>query len=83
MIMVVDVDLNMNEHLHVCKDMNVAVCAAPLQVVITDKDVVVPLIQENIQLNGLCDTPTAHCSGTAEVRRCGVQQGDGVLCGII
>lgn len=37
---------------------------------ITDKGVVVPLIQENIQLNGLGLTPTAACSGTAEVGRC-------------
>ncbi|KAF8071200.1 Vcpkmt [Scenedesmus sp. PABB004] len=36
------------------------------QVVITDKAVVLPLIRENIALNGLRDTPTGHSSGTAE-----------------
>lgn len=40
------------------------------QVVITDKDVVLPLIEENIKLNGISATPTAACSGTAEVRQC-------------
>lgn len=39
------------------------------QVVITDKDVVLPLIEENIKLNGISHTPTATCSGTAEVRQ--------------
>lgn len=38
------------------------------QVVITDKAVVLPLITENIKLNGISHTPTANCSGTAEVR---------------
>jgi predicted nicotinamide N-methyase len=37
------------------------------RVVITDKGVVLPLIQENIQLNGLSATSTATGSGTAEV----------------
>lgn len=37
------------------------------QVVITDKAVVLPLIQENITLNGISHTPSANCSGTAEV----------------
>jgi hypothetical protein len=37
------------------------------RVVITDKAVVCPLIAENIALNGLSHTPTAGCSGTAEV----------------
>ncbi|KAI8470255.1 MAG: putative methyltransferase-domain-containing protein [Monoraphidium minutum] len=37
------------------------------QVVITDKDVVLPLIQENIELNGLPHTPggSKHCGGSA------------------
>ena len=38
------------------------------QVTITDIAKVLPLIQENITLNGLAATPTAACSGTAEVR---------------
>ena len=38
------------------------------RVVITDKAVVVPLISENIALNGIGHTPTPSCSGTAEVR---------------
>lgn len=37
------------------------------RVVITDKGVVLPLIEENIRLNGMGPTPTATCSGTAEV----------------
>lgn len=37
------------------------------RVVITDKAVVLPLIQDNIRLNGIADTPTATCSGTAQV----------------
>lgn len=41
------------------------------QVVITDKGVVLPLIEENIRLNGIGATPTAACSGTAEVRQRG------------
>uniref|UniRef100_A0A383VXQ9 FAM86 N-terminal domain-containing protein n=1 Tax=Tetradesmus obliquus TaxID=3088 RepID=A0A383VXQ9_TETOB len=36
------------------------------RVVITDKAVVVPLISENIALNGIGHTPTPSCSGTAE-----------------
>jgi predicted nicotinamide N-methyase len=39
------------------------------KVVITDKYVVLPLIEENIKLNGISHTPTATCSGTAEVRQ--------------
>lgn len=45
-------------------------------VTITDKDVVMPLIEENIRLNGIAAHPTATCSGTAEVSRprcCSVQ----------
>jgi predicted nicotinamide N-methyase len=38
------------------------------RVVITDKAVVLPLIRENIALNGVCHQPTSTCSGTAEVR---------------
>lgn len=50
------------------------------QVTITDIAKVLPLIQENIQLNGLAQTPTASCSGSAEVRSssrcvCSVHQG--------
>lgn len=37
------------------------------QVLMTDIGKVLPLIRENIQLNGLTSTPTATCSGTAEV----------------
>lgn len=40
------------------------------RVVITDKAVVLPLIQDNIRLNGIADTPTATCSGTATVCGC-------------
>jgi tRNA1(Val) A37 N6-methylase TrmN6 len=39
------------------------------RVVITDKEVVLPLIRENIALNGISHQPTPTCSGTAEVRR--------------
>jgi hypothetical protein len=46
------------------------------RVAITDKAVVVPLIAENIALNGISDQPTASCSGSAEV--CG---GGGLLAG--
>lgn len=32
-------------------------------VIITDKDVVLPLIEENVQLNGLSDRPSGGCLG--------------------
>lgn len=58
-----------------------AKCGA--QVVITDKAVVLPLIEENIRLNGLSVTPTASCSGTAAVRVCQIvcQKGVGEVVG--
>jgi predicted nicotinamide N-methyase len=40
------------------------------RVVITDKEVVLPLIRENIALNGISHQPTATCGGTAEVCCC-------------
>jgi hypothetical protein len=52
-------------------------------VLITDKAVVLPLIEENIALNGISHQPTASCSGTAEVRStvlCTEQPADAACC---
>ncbi len=43
--------------------MGVMLAKLGAHVVITDKDVVLPLIGDNIAANGLSDRPTASCSG--------------------
>jgi predicted nicotinamide N-methyase len=47
------------------------------RVIITDKGVVVPLINENITLNGISSQPSSACPGSAMVGRVHLLQPDG------